>query len=207
MKKSVFIAILFSFSVTFAFSQAIVRTQINSQPSAAEIYVDGARIGQTPMEFRFRSGTMYRVELKKDNHHSLSFNYRGGSGNINKRLVALPPPAKPAKKPNKMHAPSYEETRHPPKKEHHKQKHHKPYNKKHEERRPVPHVKRTSILSVTSDIPRAAVRINKKFVGTTPLRIELEKGSYEVFVNLPGHRDYYERINLERDKDIFIRFR
>jgi hypothetical protein len=122
-------------------------------------------------------------------------------------LVALPPPAKPAKKPNKMHAPSYEETRHPPKKEHHKQKHHKPYNKKHEERRPVPHVKRTSILSVTSDIPRAAVRINKKFVGTTPLRIELEKGSYEVFVNLPGHHDYYERINLERDKDIFIRFR
>ena len=223
MKKSAFIAILFSFSVTFAFSQAIVRTHIMSNPAGATIYVDGSEIGRTPMEFRFRDGKNYKIKLSKNAYQTLSFDYRGGSGNINKKLVALPtpPPAKPSNDSHKMKSPSYEETRHPSKGQH-KQDFHKPVKKephnipeppKHKpnhgnpHHNPPPHQKRRYTLSITTDVPRAAVTINNKFVGTTPLKIQLEKGMHDVFINLPGHRDYHERINVERDRDIFVRFK
>ena len=94
MKKNIIILVLAIFSVTLAFSQAIVRTKISSTPSDAEIYVDGSHIGHTSMEFRFRSGQMYKIELRKNNYRSQVFTYRGGSGNINKRLEALPPAKK-----------------------------------------------------------------------------------------------------------------
>lgn len=201
MKKNIIILVLAIFSVTLAFSQAIVRTKISSTPSDAEIYVDGSHIGHTFMEFRFRSGQMYKIELRKNNYRSQVFTYRGGSGNINKRLEALPPAKKPHRDPHKMNAPSYEH-----RKDHHKQNFHKPF-KPHNNRPKPPHHKRKYTLIIKSDIPRAAVSIDRRYVGTTPLRIELEKGMHDVFVNLPGHRDYYEKVDLNNDKDIFIRFR
>ena len=224
MKKSAFIAILFSFSVTFAFSQAIVRTHIMSNPAGATIYVDGSEIGRTPMEFRFRDGKNYKIKLSKNAHQTLSFDYRGGSGNINKRLVALtpPPPAKPSNDSHKMKSPSFEETRRsdkghhkqdfhnpPPKKGHHnipEPSKHKPHHGK-PHHNPPPHQKRRYTLSITTDIPRAAVTINRKFMGTTPLKIQLEKGMHDIFINLPGHRDYHEQIYIERDRDVFVRFK
>ena len=224
MKKAVFVLLLLQFSIVAVFSQAIVRTQIMSNPAGAAVYVDGSEIGRTPMEFRFRDGKNYKIKLSKNAHQTLSFDYRGGSGNINKRLVALPPPppAKPSNDSHKMKSPSFEETRRsdkghhkqdfhnpPPKKGHHsipEPPKHKP-NHGNPHHNPPPHQKRRYTLSITTDIPRAAVTINRKFVGTTPLKIQLEKGMHDVFINLPGHRDYREQIYIEHDRDIFVRFK
>ncbi len=223
MKKAVFVLLLLKFSIVVVFSQAIVKTHIMSNPAGATIYVDGSEIGRTPMEFRFRDGKNYKIKLSKNAHQTLSFDYRGGSGNINKRLVALPPPppAKPSNDSHKMKSPSFEETRHSDK-GHHKQDFHNPPPKGHHSipeppkhkpnhgnphHNPPPHQKRRYTLSITTDIPRAAVTINRKFVGTTPLKIQLEKGMHDIFINLPGHRDYHEQIYIERDRDIFVRFK
>lgn len=203
MKKNIFTLILLIFSVSLVFSQSIVKTKIFTTPSGATIYVDGSYIGQTPTEFRFRAGKTYRIELKKNNYRSEVFNYRGGSGNINKRLETLAPPAKHKKTPHKMKSPSYEQPQHH-RKEHHKQNFHKPGRPHKPE---PPRHKRKHTLIIKSDVPRAAVSIDRRYVGTTPLRIELENGMHDVFVNLPGHRDYRERVDLSRDKEIFIRFR
>lgn len=202
MKKSALTLILVCFSLSSAFSQTIIRTNISSSPSGAAIYVDNSYIGQTPMEYRFRDGKTYRIELKKNNYHSKSFNYRGGEGNINKRLDRIPPP-KPSRDPHEMAPPSYEDSRR------HDNRHNDRYNRPHH--RPNHYDDRNKYrrhdLTIRSDIPRAEVIIDNRFVGRTPLKIELERGWHDIFVNLPGHRDYYEEINLERDKDIFIRFR
>lgn len=210
MKKNALVLILISFSLSAAFSQAIVRTQISSSPSGAAIYVDGSHIGQTPMEFRFRDGKMYKVELRKNNYCSESFNYRGGSGNINRRLEQIPPP-KSYRDHNKMASPSYEENRRHDKRhnDRYEQPSRRPNDYEYDRRKPPKHRynNRRYMLTVTSDIPRAEVIIDNKFAGRTPLKIELEKGMHDIFVNLPGHRDYYEQVDLERDKDIFIRFR
>ena len=223
MKKAVFVLLLLKFSIVVVFSQAIVRTHIMSNPAGATIYVDGSEIGRTPMEFRFRDGKNYKIKLSKNAHQTLSFDYRGGSGNINKRLVALPPPppAKPSNDSHKMKSPSFEETRRSDK-GHHKQDFHNPPPKGHHSipeppkhkphhgkthHNPPPHQKRRYTLSITTDIPRAAVTINRKFIGTTPLKIQLEKGMHDIFINLPGHRDYHEQIYIERDRDVFVRFK
>lgn len=223
MKKAVFVLLLLKFSIVVVFSQAIVKTHIMSNPAGATIYVDGSEIGRTPMEFRFRDGKNYKIKLSKNAHQTLSFDYRGGSGNINKRLVALPPPppAKPSNDSHKMKSPSFEETRRSDK-GHHKQDFHNPPPKGHHSipeppkhkphhgkthHNPPPHQKRRYTLSITTDIPRAAVTINRKFIGTTPLKIQLEKGMHDIFINLPGHRDYHEQIYIERDRDVFVRFK
>ena len=223
MKKAVFVLLLLKFSIVVVFSQAIVKTHIMSNPVGATIYVDGSEIGRTPMEFRFRDGKNYKIKLSKNAHQTLSFDYRGGSGNINKRLVALPPPppAKPSNDSHKMKSPSFEETRRSDK-GHHKQDFHNPPPKGHHSipeppkhkphhgkthHNPPPHQKRRYTLSITTDIPRAAVTINRKFIGTTPLKIQLEKGMHDIFINLPGHRDYHEQIYIERDRDVFVRFK
>lgn len=191
------LVLLFCFSLSAVFSQAIIRTDILSNPSGATVYVDGSQVGRTPLEFRFRDGKMYKIELRRDNYHSASFNYRGGSGTINKRLEQIAPP----RRPNEMSSPSYEENRRPHEK--HNNSKNDFYNDKHHKTPP----KSKYTLSVTSDISSAKVIVDRKFAGRTPLKIELERGKHDVLVNLPGRRDYHEQINLDCDKDIFIRFR
>lgn len=200
MKKRALILILLCFSVSVIFSQAIVRTNIASNPSGATVYIDGSRIGQTPLEFRFRDGKMYKIELRKDNYHSLSFNYRGGSGNINKRLEQMAPP-KPAHGQNKMSSPSYEEPNRPHQRYNEPPHHNFPNDKSHR----VP-PKRRYTLTITSDVPGHVI-IDKRVIGRTPSRVELEEGWHDVMVNSPGRHDYHEQINLNHDKDIFIRFK
>lgn len=212
MKKSTLIVILFCFSLSIVFSQAIIRTDILSNPSGATVYVNGSQIGRTPLEFRFRDGNTYKIELRKDNYYSVSFNYRGGSGNINKRLEQIAPLPKPARENNKMASPSYEENNRSDKRynnRYEQQPHHRPHEDQHNRRKPdkYKYNNRKYMLTVTSDIPRAEVIIDRRLAGRTPLKIELERGKHDVRVNLLGHRDYYEQINLDCDKDIFIRFR
>lgn len=136
MKKGALILTLISLSLSSVFSQAIIKTNISSDPSGASIYVDGSYIGQTPTEFRFRDGKVYRIELRKDNYYSESFNHRGGTGNINRRLDRIPPP-KPTRNHNKMASPSYEDTRRHDNRsnERHEEPRHKPHDREHDKRK------------------------------------------------------------------------
>ena len=85
MMKGFFVAILLNLSIVMVFSQTAY-TKISSEPSGASVYVNGSYIGCTPTTSYFYHGKTYYIQITKNNYHSESFNYRGGSGYIYKQL-------------------------------------------------------------------------------------------------------------------------
>ena len=83
--KGFFVAILLNLSIVMVFSQTAY-TKISSEPSGASVYVNGSYIGCTPTTSYFYHGKTYYIQITKNNYHSESFNYRGGSGYIYKQL-------------------------------------------------------------------------------------------------------------------------
>ncbi|MGH7802889.1 MAG: PEGA domain-containing protein, partial [Candidatus Binatia bacterium] len=54
-----------------------------------------------------------------------------------------------------------------------------------------------AVLSVFSEPPGAAVHVNGKYRGKTPVRVEaLATGAHDVAVELPGHVPYHKRMSL-----------
>lgn len=181
MKKIITIITILALSCSVMFSQAIVRTMIRSTPTNSRIYVDGREIGRTPLEFKFRNGKIYNVEIKKNNYVNKSLRYRGGTGNINVNL----PKKTPSKPAQEMRAPSSERPSVVI----------KPSNNKNKYK-----------LEVTSNIPKAKVFIDGRFIDNAPVKLHLKKGNYKVRVEAPKRVTYKKTIFLNRNMEVFARF-
>ena len=64
-------------------------------------------------------------------------------------------------------------------------------------------------LRVGSDVPGAAVFIDRGYIGTTPLTVDdLGPGSYDVTVSADGYDMYAETVELETEaRDLYVRFK
>ncbi|RIH84248.1 PEGA domain protein [Calidithermus terrae] len=64
--------------------------------------------------------------------------------------------------------------------------------------------RRTGVLNVTSNPSGADVYINNQRVGRTPYSVQLNEGTYDLRVSLPGHADYRTTVRVDRNQETRI---
>jgi len=78
LKKSIAIATIFVYLVLMVNCAAILsggrgKVKATSNPDGAEVYVNGEKMGQTPVTLRLKTKGEYSIEIKKDGYKSQTF--------------------------------------------------------------------------------------------------------------------------------------
>ncbi|WP_457628670.1 PEGA domain-containing protein [Oceanithermus sp.] len=131
---------------------------IDSSPQGAEVYLDGARVGRTPMQISLDEGS-YDVELRLADYEPYRARVQVRAGQTARLSPRL---------------------------------------------QPVP---RTGTLEVTSDPSGAEVYVDGVYRGRTHLVLDLDAGTHDVEVRLPGYASYRVRVSVEAGRTAHVHAR
>ncbi|MFC2164019.1 PEGA domain-containing protein [Acidobacteriota bacterium] len=85
MKKSACIfliisLILFLSNCATLFKGTSEEVNFNSDPQAADVYVNGQNLGKTPVALKLKVNKTYAIEFRKDGYKSMSYNINNSVG-------------------------------------------------------------------------------------------------------------------------------